>query len=122
MAAKGEELLKALQDLRNVEGVEGSALVSRDGITVAADLPPSYDRDTFSAMTAAMLGAAETAMVEIGRGIPERVVVETKNSRILTVGVNADLMLVVLSNGKATTSNVFQGVETLGQRIRELVG
>lgn len=122
MAAKSEDPAKVLEELRRVDGVEGSALVSRDGITVVADLPPSYDRDTFSAMTAAMLGAAETAMVEIGRGMPDRVVVETKNSRILAMGLTAELMLVVLSNGRSTIPQIAQGVESLGERIRRLVG
>src|SRR5687768_5062756 len=96
MPSKSEQLKEILSELRKLPGVEGSAIMSRDGISVVHDLPPAYDRDTFSAMTAAMLGAAETAMIEIGRGTPETVTVENKDSKFLALGVSGELMLVIL--------------------------
>lgn len=120
MPSKSEQLKEVLAGLRKLPGVEGSAVMSRDGISVVHDLPPAYDRDTFSAMTAAMLGAAETAMIEIGRGTPDRVTVENESSKFVAVGVNGDLMLVILLKAGADLNGVGKALETASEQIRKL--
>lgn len=65
---KRENLSDLLAGLRKVADVQGFAIVSRDGLMVAADLSKGVDEETFAAMSAAMYGAADTAMSELKRG------------------------------------------------------
>ncbi|HEX9815585.1 MAG TPA: roadblock/LC7 domain-containing protein, partial [Candidatus Thermoplasmatota archaeon] len=88
-----------LSRLRAINGVDGAALVSRDGLPVVADLPSTFDRETFSAMLAATVGAAETALIEAGRGVPDRIILENQGTRIMAMGVSEQFLLVVSGRG-----------------------
>ena len=69
MAGTPRELLREiLMELNRSAGVYASALVSRDGLLVASVMPEDVDAEAFAAMTATMLGAAETAFSELKRG------------------------------------------------------
>jgi uncharacterized protein len=120
MPSKSEQLKEVLSGLRKLPGVEGSAVMSRDGISVVHDLPPAYDRDTFSAMTAAMLGAAETAMIEIGRGTPDKVTVENRDSQFVALGVSGELMLVILLKAGTDSNGVSKALVAASEQIRKL--
>jgi len=63
-----EALEKVLTDLKKVGGVEASAAASRDGLLMKAIMPTGQHAETFAAMSATMLGAAETATTELGKG------------------------------------------------------
>jgi predicted regulator of Ras-like GTPase activity (Roadblock/LC7/MglB family) len=121
MPTKTEQLKTVLGQLRLVQGVEGSILLSRDGITVVHDLPPAYDRDTFSAMSAAMLAAAETAMIEIGRGTPDKVTLENKTTKIVSTGVTGEMMLVVLMAAGADAAGLNGQLGQTVEAIRRTV-
>jgi len=86
-----------LGDLKKVGGITASAVVTRDGLLVAADVIGEVDAETFAAMTATMTGAAETAMSEIQAGSPDRVIVEGGTAKIISVGAGPKALLVVLA-------------------------
>src|SRR5688572_13766962 len=75
----------------------GAAVVTRDGLPVAslASLPVSDD--SFSAMTAALLGAAEAAMQEWADDRPERATIDGHGLRLEVVGLDNDFFLAVAS-------------------------
>ena len=86
-----------LGDLKKVGGITASAVVTRDGLLVAADVIGEVDAETFAAMTATMTGAAETAMSEIQAGSLDRVIVESETAKIISVGAGPKALLVVLA-------------------------
>ncbi|MBC2698812.1 MAG: roadblock/LC7 domain-containing protein [ANME-2 cluster archaeon] len=47
--------------MKNIGGIEACAIVSRDGLLMSSDMPDGIMGETFAAMSATMLGAAETA-------------------------------------------------------------
>jgi predicted regulator of Ras-like GTPase activity (Roadblock/LC7/MglB family) len=55
---------ETLNAFKAVGGVVASAVVTRDGLLVSSDITTGVDAETFAAMSASMVGAAETAMVE----------------------------------------------------------
>ena len=120
LVSKSEQLKGLVSRLRSVPGVEGAALVSRDGLPVITDLPPSFDRETFSAMVAAMVGAAETALIEAGRGTPDRVSMENKDTRIIASGVNEQFLLVVSAKRDFDLLAFNKAVASFGAELRTL--
>jgi len=71
----------ALDSIRGIDGVEKVALISRTGMFIEGD---SFDEeDTFSAMTAIILGAAETATMSFGT--LRNVVAHLDNGKILII-------------------------------------
>ena len=116
-----EMLEKILKDLRTVGDVDASAIVSRDGLLIAADIPQNVNAEAFAAMTAAMLGAAETATSELGKGVPDRVIVEGKEGKIIATGAGSKALLVVMTNPKASLGLILFKIGKASDKIKEVL-
>jgi len=92
---------EVLNSLKKVGGITASAVVTRDGLLIASNVTGEVDAETFAAMTATMTGAAETAMTEIQAGPLDRVIVEGKTAKIISVGAGPKVLLVVLAASDA---------------------
>lgn len=97
MAGTIESLDRILSDIRRAGGIKAAAIVSRDGLLITSDIPSDIHAETFAAMAATMLGAAETASLELKQGIPDRLIVETDESKLVVAGAGEDTMLVILA-------------------------
>ncbi len=116
-----EALEKVLSDLKRTGDVEASAIVSRDGLLMASDIPKSVHADTFAAMSATMLGAAETAISELKKGAPDRVIIESKKGKIITTGAGPKALLVVMTSPEAGLGLVLVNVEKATDKVRGLL-
>ena len=84
MSSKKEILSDLLKGLEEEGDVEGSAIVTRDGLLIASGLPEDIDSETFAAMSATMLGAAETAVCELKKDEVGIIIVEGKEAKLIT--------------------------------------
>ncbi|MDI6902655.1 MAG: roadblock/LC7 domain-containing protein [Methanocellales archaeon] len=117
-----EMLEKVLEDLRDVGDVEASAIVSRDGLLMASDFAQrSYSAKTFAAMSATMLGAAETATSELKKGVPDRIIVESKEGKLIAAGAGPKALLVVMSNPGAGLGLILLEMEKTADKIKRLL-
>ena len=92
---KTGQLRAALGKLK-ASGIEVSAVISRDGTLLAADIPPGEEHKIFAPMYAAMLGAAEEATSELRLGIPRRVVMEVGEKKLIATGAGPKVLVVAL--------------------------
>ena len=98
MPTTKELLEKVLKDLKTAGGIEASAVVSRDGLLMASDILQDVHSETFAAMTATMLGAAETAVVELDKGGVDRIIVEGEDAKIIGTGAGQNAILIVMTD------------------------
>ena len=98
---KKEKLTKILQKLMSSGNVEGAAVITRDGLLIASELSEGIDGDTFAAMSATMAGAAETAIQELKKTSADRIIVESKNTKLITVGAGEQAILACIVNPDA---------------------
>ena len=117
-----ERLEGILKNLKSVGDIDSSAIVSRDGLLIASDISSSVNAEAFAAMTATMVGAAETAAEELGKGLSERVIVECKEGKIIATGAGKESLLVVMTNPKANLGLVLLEMKKASERIREILG
>jgi len=110
-----------LKSLRNVGDIEGSSVVSRDGLIIASDLLSSVDTKTFAAMSAAMTGAAETATSELKRGNPEQIIVNSKLGSIIAIGAGKRAILVCLIKPKANLGLVLISMNKESKKISRII-
>lgn len=82
--------------MRQSCGAVASAIISRDGLVIAADLPEGVSMDTFSIMCATLIGAASTANSELRVGTPECVLVESEDSKMCVVGAGRKALVVAV--------------------------
>lgn len=90
-----QKRLEALLDeISRERGVLGAALVSRDGLPVRSTGKIEMSRETFCAMSATVLGAAEIALGELDGGKTQHLVATTDRLKLILVGATRDLLLV----------------------------
>lgn len=100
---------------------EGSAVVSRDGLLISSLLSGSVDAETFAAMSATMVGAAETAVSELKKGTLERVIVESRDSKIIAVGAGASALLVAMTGPKVNIGLVLVEMKKAADGITDVL-
>lgn len=99
MLSERQTRLQAVLDrLREQANLQGAVLVSRDGFCIMNRLPRLPAAETFSAMSAMVLGAAEAALAEMGEEAPSGILIETRTTRMAVVAVSRELALVALAS------------------------
>lgn len=112
---------KILTDLKNVGGVEACAAASRDGLLIHAAMQKIKHAESFAAMSATMLGAAETATTELGKGMPNRVIVESEHGRLIAVGAGPKALLIVLVDSDTGLGLVLLELEKSAMKLKEIL-
>jgi hypothetical protein len=117
-----QEMQTRLERVMQADGVQGIVLVSRDGIPVVEVLKRPLNQEMFAAMSAMMMGAAETAVAELGEKAPHHLIIETEGTKILIRGATDDLLLVVLGAPDMDAAALKPHLETAVQEITKLAG
>ncbi len=115
-----ERVTPILSELKKDHDVEATAVVSRDGILVAAEIPKEVHGETFAIMSATMLGAAITANSELNKNMPGRIIVESDDGRTIVSGAGMNSLLVVSAKGKA--DGLLKRIEDAVAKIKALEG
>lgn len=117
---RSEKLGEILRELKKVSGIEASAVVSRDGILMASDIPDDVHGETFAIMSATMLGAAITANSELRKKLPERIIVESGDGRTVVAGAGEKSLLVVSTRGNVDMAAVLKGIAGACSRVEDI--
>jgi predicted regulator of Ras-like GTPase activity (Roadblock/LC7/MglB family) len=78
--------------------VQGAALVTPDGLSLASSLPSGMDEERVAAMSAAMLSLGERIGKELGRGGIDRIYVEGDQGYGVLTSCGEDAVFLVLAS------------------------
>ncbi|MDP2845565.1 MAG: roadblock/LC7 domain-containing protein [Candidatus Methanoperedens sp.] len=117
-----EMLEKILKDINNIGGVEACVVASRDGLLICSTMPKKQHAETFAAMSATMIGAAETATTELGKGITDRIIVESKHGTIIGTGAGSKALLLVMTQPGAGLGLVLIETTKASEQIKQVLG
>jgi len=112
------ELKPALRALRQSCGSIASAVVSRDGLIIAADVPEGVSMETFGIMCATLLGAASTANSELRIGTPIHVTVETEDAKMLVVGAGRKALIVTVVGRKGDPALALKKLDEIAETLK----
>ena len=112
------ELKPALRALRQSCGAIASAVISRDGLVIAADVPEGVSMETFAIMCATLIGAASTAHSELRIGTPLHVVVESEDAKMVVVGAGRKALIVGVVGRKSDANLALKKLDELADTIR----
>ena len=102
MAINTEKLGIILQNfVSSTSDVQGAALVTPDGLPLAASLPGGMDEERVSAMSAALLSLGERIGQELARGTIDRIYVEGDKGYAILKNCGDDAVFLVLADEKA---------------------
>lgn len=111
----------ALDELM-ASGAVGAGVVGRDGLPILLKVARPVQEETFSAMAAAMLGAAEAALLEFGASEPATITVESGRMRLVLAGLDDQHLLIVASPSGPQGAKVQSGVDAIKARLRSVLG
>jgi predicted regulator of Ras-like GTPase activity (Roadblock/LC7/MglB family) len=95
-SAKLDQILAEL--VGQVPEVEAAAVVSFDGLAMAAALPTGMDEDRVAAMSAALLSLGERAAEGLGRGELSQIYVEGENGTVFLISADDEAVLVAVAS------------------------
>ena len=101
--------------------IEASAVISTDGLMMAALLPASMDEDRVGAMAAAMLSLGDRTSQELARGTLEQVLIKGDKGYVLMTHAGPDAVLSVMAKTTARLGLVFLDVKRAADSIAKVI-
>ena len=99
IGSKARGILRGLH--ANLPEVEASAVITRDGITIASLLAAESNQDRFGAMCASLLALADRAGKEVDRGVLRQVILDGSKGPMLLTQAGDKSVLAVAANPRA---------------------
>ncbi len=122
MADKRGAAEASLAKLVGADGLMGAALVGRDGLPVMSRFARPVQPETFSAMSAALLGAAEAAIQELSEEGTARATIEAGSIRLVVTGLDKDYLFVAAGPSSLGAARMTKLVDDAVSDLRKILG
>jgi hypothetical protein len=109
-----------LDEVRSVPSVYEATVVSRSGMHIAGDPPRGVHLETFVAMSAILLGAAETATSEMKDKL-QHVAIELTRGKLIVVSAGTRALLVVTASNELPTQQLADKAKYFAARVAEKI-
>ncbi len=118
-----EEMLGSiLSDLNGTSpDIEASAIISTDGLVMAAMLPANMDEDRVGAMSAAILSLGDRTSQELNRGTLEQVLIKGDAGYIVMTHAGNEAVLTVLAKANARLGLIFLDVKRAATNVEKIL-
>jgi len=87
--------------------LEAAAVISLEGLVLAASLPEELAEERLAAMTAAMLALGERIAAELARGALEQIYIKGAGGYVLLLALNETAALTALAGAEANLGLLF---------------
>ena len=119
---RADMLTSILSELNSSSAdIEASAIVSTDGLMMAALLPAGMDEDRVGAMSAALLSLGDRTAKELARGGLEQALIKGDRGYILMTHAGEDAVLTVLAKPQAKLGLIFLDVKRAAEAVARLI-
>jgi predicted regulator of Ras-like GTPase activity (Roadblock/LC7/MglB family) len=108
-----------LEFLETLPDIQAAAVVRRDGLMIASSLPKEIDARTVAAITAAIVGTAETSAAELQLGRFLQVIVEAEKGRLIATGAGSTAILICLASERANLGLVLLEMGRVAHQVEE---
>ncbi len=109
-------LEEVLDRIKQTNGITDAVLVSRSGMHIAGNVPKGAHTETFVAMSAILLGAAETATSELKEKL-KIVTIMLENSKVAIGVVSQRAVLVLRANLEDSDEKLIKILATYAPKI-----
>ena len=101
--------------------IEASAVVSMDGLMMAAALPAELDEDRVGAMSAAILSLGDRTSRELARGELEQVLIRGAKGYVLLAHAGKEAVVTTLARPNAKLGLIFLDVKRAADAIANVL-
>jgi uncharacterized protein len=117
-----QKLSSILQNfVSGVSDIQGAAIVTPDGLSLAAVLAAGMDEERVAAMSAAMLSLGERISTELARGVIDRIMIEGDTGYGVLTNCGADAVLLVLASKVAKQGIMQIEIKRLASEVKLLM-
>jgi uncharacterized protein len=117
-----QKLSSILQNfVSGVSDIQGAAIVTPDGLSLAAVLASGMDEERVAAMSAAMLSLGERISSELGRGVIDRIMIEGDTGYGVLTNCGTDAVLLVLASKAAKQGIIQLEIKRLASEVKLLM-
>jgi len=120
MVSPNKAIREVLNELRSIGEISAAAVVSRSGMLIDGDAPEFIHMETFGAMMAIMLGAAETATSESQDAL-RLIDIALNQSHLMLIGAGQRILLACFVTDKEALPRVTPLIEEAAKRLKTLV-
>ena len=113
------ELLRKLESVN--PDVQGSSIVSVQGLPICSALARDVNDGIVSAMSAAIQSVSERAVEELARGALKRILIEGEDGTIILSKAGNNAILCVLTKKDSKLGMVFLNIQSVAKKISELL-
>lgn len=117
-----EMLEGILKEINKTGQIDESAIASRSGLLICSTLPEKQHAETLVAMSATMFGAAEIAATELGIDLPDRIVIESNNGKLIGTGAGPKALLLVMTGRDINLGLVLVEMKKASEKIKQVLG
>ncbi|MFW9987194.1 MAG: roadblock/LC7 domain-containing protein [Candidatus Odinarchaeota archaeon] len=122
MSENISELIDLLRRMEAVNSdIQGSAIVSIQGLPICSVLARDVNDGIVSAMSAAILSVSERAVEELARGDLKRILIEGVDGIIILSKAGENAILCTLAKSDASLGMVFLNIQSVSRKIAELL-
>jgi predicted regulator of Ras-like GTPase activity (Roadblock/LC7/MglB family) len=114
-----DDILKNL--LASIPEIVAAAVVTPEGLPIAAQLPAGVDETRIAAMTAAILSLGDRAAAELGKGMLEQVFVRGENGYILVMSAGEEAVLTLSTTKDVKLGLIFLDAKRTCDKIVKLI-
>ena len=109
-----------LKDLRTkVQGIEASAVVSKEGLIIASDLGDGVSEMHVAAMSAILLSTCENVLIELKKGTLDVCIVQGNEGKFIIMDAGVDFILVAVLDNFTRMDTTFVEMRQTARRIAE---
>ena len=122
MASTQNQLKSIVNELRSSDTINAAAVIRRDGVLMASNLPSDFaEKDVFAMMSATILGAAKKISTKHALGLPSRIIVETHEGNIVISGAGTQALLVCLVEDGTEGSVLWEAIDAAENKVKGLL-
>ncbi|MFB6204531.1 MAG: roadblock/LC7 domain-containing protein [Candidatus Nanohaloarchaea archaeon] len=110
-----------LNDLGDVNGIKGAAVVRRDGLLISSNLGEDIDDDQVGAMTASTVGSGETASDALNMGGVNQVTIESEDGKLVSTGAGEEGILTILTEADVNMGLVKVEMEKAVKKVKRVL-
>jgi predicted regulator of Ras-like GTPase activity (Roadblock/LC7/MglB family) len=114
---KFRPILKRLNGFSN--DIEASAIMTRDGLSIASVMNENVNPDRLGAMCASLLSLGDKTASELERGKLKQVLIECESGSILIVNIGKSAVLAIVAKATSKIGMVFVEARKAATEISE---
>jgi len=114
------ELKAIIGGMKSSHPVDLCAIISRNGIPLASDLPPGADVEVFSTLCATILGASDVISSGLGKNRPEMVAIKSGAETLVISGLG-QRALIVAGSSRAEINEISKAVAEASSKVEEVL-